>query len=234
MAKPETLVPGNCYFLVRFYDKETLFPYVQTLRYVGYEDEESGRLWLFEEPNDESAETSERTLIAIEDDHLHDVLDFQGAIDALAEVAADHPLNKGSPSARSSAPPGATIDDLPSHISRFLANPDHVALTITIRYTDDGCSIGRRNDGTFEMSFYPKPRRQPGEEEKIRQLFASLGVSAHTDYLADRGRTRILAFPIPNQQDAIVELCRRVLTEIHEMRSDDSLRCTFLHRSDVK
>lgn len=234
MAKPDTLAPGNCYFLVRFYDNEMLFPYVQTLRYARYEDEESRRIWLFEEPREESAEPGERTLVAIDDDQLYEVLDFQGAIDALAEVAADHPLNKESPPARpSSVPPEATIDDLPVHLSRFVADPDLIALTITVRYTDNGCSIGRRDDGKFEMSFYPKPRREPGKEEKIRQLFASRGVPAHTDYLSDGGRTRILSFLIPNRQAGVVELCRQLFSEVYDMRRQDSLRYTFLRRSEI-
>ena len=234
MAKPDTLVHGNCYFLVNFYDKEMLFPHVQTLRYVGYEDEESRRLWLFEEPSDESAEPGKRTLLAIGDDQLYEVLDFPGAIDALAEIAAEHPLNQGSPSARPSAPPESTIDDLPEHLSRFEADPDCIALAVTIRYTDSGCAIGRRDDGTFEINFYPKPRRESGEEEKIRQLFASIGVPAHTDYLSNGGRTRILSFPIPNKQDEVVNLCRRTFSEVYGMRRHDTLRYFFLHRSNLK
>jgi hypothetical protein len=51
MARPETLIPGNCYFSVGFYDSDLLLPMIDTLVYVGQEnDQEERRLWLFKEP----------------------------------------------------------------------------------------------------------------------------------------------------------------------------------------
>ncbi len=35
MARPETLIPGNCYFSVHFYDNDLLLPMIDTLIYVG-------------------------------------------------------------------------------------------------------------------------------------------------------------------------------------------------------
>ncbi len=51
MARPETLIPGNCYFSVHFYDNDLVLPMIDTLVYVGQEtDQDEGRLWLFKEP----------------------------------------------------------------------------------------------------------------------------------------------------------------------------------------
>ena len=37
MAHPETLVPGNCYFSVCYYDKDLVLPMIDTLVNVGQE-----------------------------------------------------------------------------------------------------------------------------------------------------------------------------------------------------
>ena len=44
MARPETLIPGNCYFLVHFYDNDLVLPMIDTLVYIGQEtDQDEGR-----------------------------------------------------------------------------------------------------------------------------------------------------------------------------------------------
>lgn len=72
MVRPETLVPGNCYFMVGFHDRELLFPFISTLKYVRCEmDPEHGRSWLFEEPNDPlggAEDSTDGSLLAISDD----------------------------------------------------------------------------------------------------------------------------------------------------------------------
>jgi hypothetical protein len=40
-------------------------------------------------------------------------------------------------------------------------------------------------------------------------------------------------FPIPIDKDAILQLCRRVLTEVYSMRRGDDLDYHFLTKSDV-
>jgi len=40
MARPETLVPGNCYFSVGFYDNDLVLPMIDTLVYVGQSDDD--------------------------------------------------------------------------------------------------------------------------------------------------------------------------------------------------
>jgi hypothetical protein len=103
---------------------------------------------------------------------------------------------------------------------------------MTIRFTDDGLSLGRRESG-YEMGFFPHPRRCPDEAGKLLSLFAGIGVQPHVDYLCDRGRTRVLEFSIPNEQESIVHLCRRVLAEVYSMRRGDVLDYHPLKRADI-
>jgi hypothetical protein len=38
MARPEMLVPGNCYFCVGFYDRHMRYPMIETLTYIGQDE----------------------------------------------------------------------------------------------------------------------------------------------------------------------------------------------------
>ena len=53
------------------------------------------------------------------------------------------------------------------------------------------------------------------------------------DYFCDRGRTRVLQFQMPQERYSIVELCRRVLTEVYSVRRGDVLDYRPLRKSDV-
>lgn len=78
MARPESFVVGNCYFSVAFYDQDLLLPMIDTLVYVGQEDDpEEGRMWLFKQPESESvsddvaASSEPPTMVAFTDGRLH-------------------------------------------------------------------------------------------------------------------------------------------------------------------
>ena len=187
MARPETLVPGNCYFPVGFYDNDLVLPMIDTLVYVGQEtDQDEGRLWLFKEPEspsspDEQDPSSEPSaLIGFSDSQLHEIVDFDGLMQRLREIAVDHPLK---PVAETAEEP-ATVEDfesLSAEIARFLNEAECVSVTMTIRFTDNGLSLGRREDG-YEMGFFAHPRRDPHEAARILSLFAGIGVRPHVDY----------------------------------------------------
>ena len=238
MARPETLIPGNCYFSVGFYDNDLVLPMIDTLIYVGQEtDQHEGRLWLFKEPEspsspDEQDPSSEPpALIAFSDSQLHEIVDFDGLMQRLREIAVDHPLK---PVAQTAEEP-ATVEDfhtLSPEVARFLDDAECVSVTMTIRFTDDGLSLGRR-DGGFEMGFFAHPRYDPHEASRILTLFAGIGVQPHVDYLCDGGRTRLLEFSIPSEQELVVHLCRRVLAEIYSMRRGDVPEYHPLKKADI-
>jgi hypothetical protein len=238
MARPESLIPGNCYFSVHFYDNDLRLPMIDTLVYVGQEiDQDEGRLWLFKEPESPSSPDEQDVapeppaLIGFSDKQLHDIVDFDGLIQRLREIAADHPLK---PISQPAAEPATDEDfeSVPGEVGRFLNDPECVSLTMTIRFTDDGLSLGRR-EGRYEMGFFPHPRRDPDEAGKLLSLFAGLGVQPHVDYLANGGRTRVLEFSIPSEHESIVGLCRRVLAEVYSMRRGDVLDYHPLRKADV-
>ncbi len=236
MARPESLIPGNCYFSVGFYDDNLVLPMIDTLVYIGQEnDPEHGRVWLFKEPDtplspEQQATSSEPPeLIGFSDQQLHEIVDFDGLIQHLREIAADHPLH---PIPQIAAEPTAADDfeSVAREVANFLNSPQYVSLTMTIRFTDDALSLDRRDAG-YEMIFFTHPRRDPDEDSRILSLFASMGVTPVVDYFCDRGRTHVLQFPIPTEPDAITHLCRRVLTAVYSMRRGDSLDYHFLSAS---
>lgn len=237
MARPEDLYPGNCYFLVNFHDNNLLFPDIYTFTYLECEEDSDGRrCWLFEDPphstkSDDAGVEDERILMEFSDDRLYQILDFPGLIKVLGEVATDHPI---SPLGLSSRPVANSRQaELRQEVSKFLANDEYLSLSITIVFTDDALHLGRRREGGFEMGFFTKPRREPDEESKIRSMFASIGTTPHVDYLSNGGRTRVLDFAIPDDLSIILNLCDRVFDEIYSIRYNDSLRYSFLLRSDI-
>jgi hypothetical protein len=233
MARPDELVVGNCYFTVKFHDRDLLFPYVSTLKFLGCESDEAGkRLWLFDDPTDmpdsEEAQSQDaEAVLGLEDEHLYQVLDFHGLQRELAAVAVDHPL---SPIPKPEGPAATLPPELNDGVRKFLSEPQHSWVTVTILFTDDGLSIGRREDG-IELSFFAHPRRDPQEEEKIRALFGELGIPPHEGYLADRGRTRVLGFAAPEGLDELTALCGRILREVYAIRGGDTLKFDFHPRS---
>jgi hypothetical protein len=238
MARPETLIPGNCYFSVHFYDNDLLLPMIDTLVYVGQEiEQDEGRLWLFKEPDsppspdEQEGESGPPALIGFSDKQLHEIVDFDGLMQRLREIATDHPLK---PISAPVVEPASDEDfeSVPGEVERFLKDPECVSLTMTIRFTDDGLSLGSR-EGGYEMGFVPHPRRDPDEAAKLLSLFAGLGVQPHVDYLANGGRTRLLEFSIPSDHESIVGLCRRVLSEVYSMRRGDVLDYHPLRKADV-
>jgi len=188
-------------------------------------------LWLFKEPEspDEHDPSSEPpALIGFSDRQLHGIVDFDGLMQILREIAVDHPLK---PVAQTAGEP-ATFEDfdtLSAEVAKFLNDTECASVTMTIRFTDDGLSLGRR-EGGYEMGFFAHPRHDPHEASKILTLFAGIGVQPHVDYLCDRDRTRVLEFSIPSEQESIVHLCRRVLAEVYSMRRGDVLEYQPLKR----
>lgn len=165
MARPETLLPGNCYFSLNFYDNDLVLPRIDTLVYVGQETDE----------------------------------DFH-------TLSAD--------------------------VAKFIKSAECLSLTMAIRFTDDALALGRR-EGGYDMGFFAHPRRHPGEASRVLSLFAGIGVKPLVDYVCDRGRTRVLQFPVPGERDAIVALCKRVFVELYSMRRGDVLDYHFLRTSDL-
>lgn len=52
MARPSELVPGNCYFMVNFYDSKPplVVPSIHTYLFVRQDSHEGRSMWIFREP----------------------------------------------------------------------------------------------------------------------------------------------------------------------------------------
>ena len=211
---------------------------IHTLVYVGQETyPDEGRMWLFKEPesephpDEEGGPSEPPTLVAFSDEQLPEILDFDGLMQRLREVAVEHPL-KPVPTASAEPASARDFDSVAAEVAKFIEDREYVGLTMTIRFTGRGLSLGRR-EGGYGIELFARPRLDPNEDSRILSLFTGLGVQPLVDYLSDRGRTRILEFPVPSKIDLIVALCQRVLTEVHSMRGGDSLDYHFLRKSDL-
>lgn len=236
MARPETLVPGNCYFRVGCYDKDLLLPFVETLVYVreSVDPETGGHGWLFKEPDSDVPDGEEPRpgdYWFVADADLHSILDFDGLARQLREIASRHPVHP-LPVVAVEPPTDREFEPIPGAVERALGDPECISVTMTIRFTDDGFSVGREPDGC-RMTFFTHPRLDPSEETRVLALFAGLGTAPVTDYLSDRGRTRVLHFRVHSDPDAIVALCRRLFIEVYDIRKGDVIDCHVLTRADM-
>jgi hypothetical protein len=84
--RPTELVPGNCYSGVVYADQDLLFPLIQTLVFIGTEeDPETGRLlWAFREPSFSNAAVEgsdpQEVAVVFSEEQLYQILDFDGLI----------------------------------------------------------------------------------------------------------------------------------------------------------
>jgi hypothetical protein len=251
MARPESLVPGNCYFQMGFADRDTLVPLIMTLVYVGRRADVDGTTWwLFRDysgspdPEDEEGEPAPETdvegghetaaygYLRVDDGHLHSVLDFDGVARRLREIATFHPVHP-VPKVAVEPPTDVEFMPIPAAVERALYDPDCVSVTMTIRFTDDGVSVGRVGEGC-RLTFFTQPIFDPDEDARVRALFSASGESPTTDYPANRGRTRVLAYTMPCDRDAVVARCRQVFEEVHRIRKGDVIECHVFTRSDLE
>jgi hypothetical protein len=209
--------------MVGYLDNDLLVPSVDTLLFIGEDTSEETRMWRFQFPERDADGKPSGTELLLPDDQLYQVVDLPGLQRILGEVATLHPLKAlADPSARAS-PKTPTLNSLVPEIQKFLSGPPSGSVTITIKFTDDGFSLSRGNDGGVEAHFFTHPRLDAAEEEKVLALFMSMGIHPQVDYLADKGRTRVLQFTMPRNMESIVEICRILLTDVYAMRSDDTL-----------
>jgi hypothetical protein len=232
-VRPNELVVGNCYFNVGYADDRFAVPLIQTLLYVGpEEDPENGRqLWTFTEaayrgPAANIEADGEEIRVVFPEEQLYTILDLARLMRTLGEAAPEHPLH---PLPLDPGPASeADLGGLKVELARFFEATDLEAVTVTIRFTDDGFSLTRRPDGRIDLLLFPHPRLDPDEEGALRTLCLSAGLTPREDYLSDYGRTRILAYPVPSDgEPAILKLASRMFLEAYAMRQGDVLTYRF-------
>ncbi len=233
MTRPSELVPGNCYFMVNFYESSPplVVPSVHTYLFVGQETRAGRPLWIFREPpsppdpeaTDDAAE--EKILTAFEDGQLYQILDIRGLVCVLGGLIDFHPLVK--PTERTvPLRLRATFPELAPQIARLLGSDEWASVTITIKYTDDGFSITPSGD-QVQWSFHPKVKIQAEHEAKIRAIFREWHAPPIRDYTANAGQVRSLVYALNRDEAKTIALCGRLLGEVYEMREDDELVFSF-------
>jgi hypothetical protein len=76
---------------------------------------------------------------------------------------------------------------------------------------------------TQELLLFMHPLREPEQNHRLEQLMQTRNLRARGGYLADKGRTRIIAIVIAD--DEIVDLCMEVLASVVTLRPGDELTC---------
>ncbi len=235
MARPSELIPGNCYFMVNFYESSPhlVVPSVHTYLFVGRETHDGQPLWIFREPPsarppeaEAQGEEEEECLTAFEERQLYQILDLQGLIQELTGLTDFHPLVKPAEPLRAPAR-RETFPEIAPQIERLFTSDELSVVTITIKYTDDGFSIGTSDDGGLRWTFFPDAKVEIEREAAIRIMFREDQVAPVKDYLFNAGKARVLEYALPRDQSKTIALCGRLLREIYEMREDDELVFTF-------
>lgn len=228
MARPYELVPGNCYFLLNYYDEDLKVPFIRTYLFERKAEGESDeKLWLFREPTTEEEQQPEGSVItAIREDQLYQVLDFDGLVKSLGELVHLHPLVPLPKSAAGSLEPRSDIPELDGVAEKVLGFEGRRSLTMTIRYTDDGFSIGRSEAGLY-ASFFLKVLLEAQLELGIRAVFSALGIAPSQDHLSQDGRVRALTYPLPAEEESLELLAKKLLLDAYRMQQRDGLELTW-------
>ncbi|MBL0124813.1 MAG: hypothetical protein IPP88_19545 [Betaproteobacteria bacterium] len=151
MTRPSDLVPGRCYFDVKYYDHDLLVPSIDTLVFDGSElDDEGRRIWMFHSPRgSQDYENEPPELCGYDDDQLNCVLEISELVTVLKELAQLEPLK----TSKASIPAGiseAAQTLLHQALSQFIDRKDASYVSISIKFVDEAISIGRRENGSLE------------------------------------------------------------------------------------
>lgn len=225
MAHPDSLIAGKDYFLVHYYDNDLLVPDISTLQYQGAVETEDGeQLWSFSTPNysgDVAEEGGDEIPVGFNESQLYQILDFDGLINVLKELRAVRP-NSMIPPSPIEAHALLSASPLAARIEEFLEAPSSTQLYISIRYRDQGFFLKKTVSG-LQLHLFTHPLRAADVNSRITSLIRDRGLTATTDYLSDKGRTRILHYPLPIDFRLITELAAEILTIGYAMSDRDEI-----------
>jgi len=213
--------------MVHYLDDDLLVPEVMTIRFTGETtDDEGERLWIFQ-PSGPAFEDSEALPLGLPESQLCQVLDFSDLLAKLGELRGFHPPLV-TPGTKLRPEDVLKVFPVVSRLEQFLVGAEP-HLHINIRYTDDGIFLDRTADAV-ELHAFTHPLRAPLEDKELVAVLNRRGIAAQTDYLADRGRTRVLHYELRRDVQLIAEICAEIFAITYGITDVDDL--VFKLRSD--
>ena len=144
MADPDTLVTGNCYFMVMYVDSDLFVPIVTTLIFVEKLCEEGEEGWVFQEAGAFASGETREDKVFVREDNLYQILELHDLIATLDGLRPLHPLRSNSTNQEI-----VLTDENRKIISRQVdrlmnAPADTDSITMTTNYRDKGVSLQSR------------------------------------------------------------------------------------------
>lgn len=221
---PSDLKPGACYFMVQYYDRESLVPAIMTLRYEQAGTAEDGTsLWIFREEGEKIGEDGVRVIShqRIPESLLGLVLDFDELMALLNELRVvsgqDSPVSEFLTLAEV-----LQKYSLKERISEFLESPTYKKWKCRIRYRA-GVLFLKKNAAEVALTLFLAPLRMPDANERFDRLMAERGIRPFDDGIGNRGRTRFLEFRLVAQAQPIAELCGALLAVVYQVEPSDEI-----------
>ncbi len=223
MANPRTLIPGATFFRVSYFDDDLLIPDVQTLIFDAKHTDDSGEdLWVFREPGEEeSEEQGEVIRVGFGESDLYQLLNYAEltrVIGELQQVIEASTAQAQAPSSRL-APDLASIEQ---NIREWEAQQKR-SLHIAARYTDDGLFV-QLKDGRRRLLLFTHPLRKQQEDLRLNAFLSKWSLTPDEDYLADKGRTRVLSANLPSDINIVAKICAEMFTAVYQSAGDTELK----------
>jgi hypothetical protein len=112
--------------------------------------------------------------------------------------------------------------ELSGRVSDLLASETDTCSSIGIRYTDAACFLQKKGC-ELQLEFFQHPLMDSESEAALFQLFAARGIGPSIKYLADNGRTRVLAFAVPPNGEVLADIVAEVCISVFRITLDDEL-----------
>lgn len=124
------------------------------------------------------------------------------------------------------------FEHIAPYISRLLVPADgYKALRIFALDRMRGCGV-LAHGSVVQISFVMEGSRESPREVNIRSFFASRGNRPSGDYLASKGRTRILQYPLSGTAEELTASIKTILQELCDISPKEALSIKLDERKD--
>lgn len=78
--------------------------------------------------------------------------------------------------------------------------------------------------GRRRLLLFTHPLRKQQENLRLNALLSKWSLTTDEDYLADKGRTRVLSASLPDDVGTIAKICAEVFTAVYQSAGDTELQ----------